>query len=169
MVRAKYIASGFLLISVVLFAFMVPGGPVETRHFGDYPVAVLAAFNIFLTALGIVSLLFATLTLKENRWGAAGSMIAGVCFALVYTLDLTKVFPISPDPMPPLLRKLEIAGLALSLPVLGSSLFLAFRTRPANGGTPRNGWARAYFPAIVMVFLLGLCVVVFATYHAMKK
>mgnify|MGYP000271173637 CR=1 FL=1 len=52
----RHLVALLLALSAINLALMIPGGFVETRDFSAYPASVLAAFNIFLTVLGLGSL-----------------------------------------------------------------------------------------------------------------
>ena len=58
MTLARTLAA-LLFLSAVNLALMIPGGLVETRSFPGYGVATLGAFNVFLTVLGLGSLVLA--------------------------------------------------------------------------------------------------------------
>ena len=55
----RHLVALLLALSAINLALMIPGGFVETRDFSAYPASVLAAFNIFLTVLGLGSLVLA--------------------------------------------------------------------------------------------------------------
>ncbi|TWT81349.1 hypothetical protein CA13_28010 [Planctomycetes bacterium CA13] len=50
-----------LLLSFALLASLVPGGPIQFGDFSHFKPAVLASFNVFLTSLGIASVVAAFL------------------------------------------------------------------------------------------------------------
>lgn len=149
-----------VILSAVNLALMIPGGFVETRTFPGYSVAVLAAFNIFLTGLGIGSLL---LGYRIFRTGHAGitSILAGVAYVAVYVLDLAHIFPIAETPMSPMLATMEWIGTLLGLAVIAVGLRLAIVTdgSAVSGSTP---------PRILLLTLgvVGFLIVVFATLSA---
>jgi len=98
--KNKNIVSALLLLSFVLLAVLVPGGPIETRNFTHINPVILGALNTFLTLLGIVSILLVYFISKEKKWAFIVSAICGISYFLVYALDLGKIFPVSPDSMP---------------------------------------------------------------------
>ena len=68
----RHLVALLLALSAINLALMIPGGFVETRDFSAYPASVLAAFNIFLTVLGLGSLVLAWLTWRGGvRRGGA--------------------------------------------------------------------------------------------------
>lgn len=141
-IRRLFIAL-FLALSAINLALMIPGGFVETRDFSAYPAAVLILFNVFLTALGLGSLLLAW---RTPRGGVRPrlSWVAAWGFAGVYLLDLFAVFPVTPEPMSPLLERLEWAGIALAC-LLGAALV---GVRPA--GARRRGRLRSRGPLLAL-------------------
>lgn len=166
----RYITSTLLLLSAVMLGTLIPGGPIETRNFSHIDPLILGAFNTFLTALGLLSLLLAYFLLSGGKQTAfLTSAFAGVSFLVVYVLDLGRIFPVSPDPMPHALRIIETAGAAISLPLAVISIALA---REVDGnGRNRKHWAftRRYAFVIVPVILIGIAIVAFATYSAMGE
>lgn len=158
--RARLVAV-LLALSAINLALMIPGGFVETRDFRAYSAAVLAGFNIFLTVLGLGSLLLAWATWRSGvrpLW----SWAAAVGFAAVYLLDLLKIFPITPVPMSTLLATLEWLGTALAC-LLGATLI---GTRADATGEGTTGKGRPVALAVVLV-IGGIAIVVFATISAM--
>lgn len=155
------LVAALLVASAVNLALMVPGGLVETRSFPGYGVSTLAAFNVFLTVLGLGSLL-----LGYHLWrgGRAGlwPLLAGIGYVAVYLADLGHVFPISATPMSATLLTLEWIGT-----LLGAALIAAAAARVATG----NGAAAtpARLPAWLLLTLaaLTLAIVLFATVSAM--
>ena len=110
----------FLLLSALNLAAMVPGGLVETRSFPAYPPTVLAAFNLFLSGLGLGSLALAAIVWRRGA-GTIWPLAAGIAYVAVYTLDLAALFPIGAQPMPRLLMTLEAAGVFLAVPVIAAA------------------------------------------------
>lgn len=149
-----------IFLSAVNLVLMVPGGFVETRAFPGYSVAVLAAFNVFLTVLGLGSLVLAYWAYRFGRVGMSAPAF-GAAFAAVYLLDLAHIFPISQVPMSAALYSLEWVGTILGLGtlVLGLRHVLASHAQTqAAGHLP--GWLMAGMGA------LALGIVIFATMSA---
>lgn len=149
-----------VLLSAINLALMVPGGFVETRTFPGYSVAILAAFNVFLTGLGIGSLILGYRIFRTNHAGIF-PIIAGVAFVAVYTLDLAHIFPISAAPMSALLTAMEWIGTFLGLAVITGGL----RQAVIEDGTAEIGAA----PSRALLLVLGIAgfmIVVFATLSA---
>ena len=158
--RTRFVAV-LLALSAINLALMIPGGFVETRDFSAYSAAVLAGFNIFLTVLGLGSLVLAWLTWRGGVrpvWGWA----AAAGFAGVYLLDLLEIFPVTPVPMSTLLETLEWLGTALAC-VLGAALVGA-RSDVVRDGSTGKGRPAALVLALVIG---GIAIVVFATISAM--
>ena len=156
----RHLVALLLALSAINLALMIPGGFVETRDFSAYPASVLAAFNIFLTVLGLGSLVLAWLTWRggvRRVW----SMAAAVGFAATYLLDLFKIFPVTPVPMSSLLETLEWLGTALA--ILLAPAVLTAGSRDAGG---RQGAAIPRGLTIVMG-IAGIGIVIFATIAAM--
>ena len=155
----RHLVALLLALSAINLALMIPGGFVETRDFSAYPASVLAAFNIFLTVLGLGSLVLAWLTWRggvRRVWSTAA-----VGFAATYLLDLFKIFPVTPVPMSSLLETLEWLGTALA--ILLATAVLTAGSRDAGG---RQGAAIPRGLTIVMG-IAGIGIVIFATIAAM--
>ena len=83
----------FLLVTLsLLLTILVPGGPVETRDFSHYSETILTLFNIFLTALGLLSFVVAFLVTKKKRYSIVLSAVFALLYIFVYVLDLFKIF-----------------------------------------------------------------------------
>ena len=161
--QRRHLVALLLALSAINLALMIPGGFVETRDFSAYPASVLAGFNIFLTVLGIGSLVLAWLTWRGGvrrllSWAAA------IGFAGVYLLDLFKIFPVTPVPMSNLLETLEWAGTGLAV-LLGVALLGAEERETAlvsrESSIPR--WLT------IVLAACGIGIVVFATIAAMGR
>tara|TARA_B100000678_G_scaffold283520_1_gene283758 strand:- start:106 stop:588 length:483 start_codon:yes stop_codon:yes gene_type:complete len=149
-----------LALSAINLALMIPGGFVETRDFSAYPASVLAGFNIFLTVLGLGSLVLAWLTWRggvRRVW----SGLAAIGFAAVYLLDLFAIFPVTPVPMSSLLETLEWLGTALAV-LLGAAVLASGRGEGvAQAASVPRGLA-------ILMAIAGLGIVIFATISAMR-
>ena len=155
----RHLLALLLALSAINLALMIPGGFVETRDFSAYPASVLAAFNIFLTVLGLGSLVLAWLTWRggvRRVW----SMAAAVGFAAVYLLDLFEIFPVTPVPMSALLETLEWLGTTLAV-LLGVAVVAAGRGEggPQVAAIPRG--------LALVLGIAGIGIVIFATIAAM--
>ncbi len=155
----RHLVALLLALSAINLALMIPGGFVETRDFSAYPASVLAGFNIFLTVLGLGSLVLAWLTWRggvRRVW----SMAAAVGFAAVYLLDLFAIFPVTPVPMSALLETLEWLGTALAV-LLGVAVLAAGR---GEGGAQVGAIPRG---VALVLGIAGIGIVIFATIAAM--
>lgn len=167
---ARNAAAGLLLLSALMLAVLVPGGPIETRDFSHIEPLVLGAFNAFLTALGLLSLLVPYFILKGSRTAFVISALCGTGYLIVYLLDLARIFPVSPVPMPVALWWIEVAGVLVSIPLIGISIIEAGTSAAYADTTPNVGpFARAHAGLLAMLAVAGICIVVFATYSAMGR
>lgn len=156
-----------LILSGAMLAVLVPGGPIETRNFSHIDPLILGAFNTFLTVLGIGSIFIAFFAYKARRTAFMPSALCGLGYFLVYILDLFRIFPVSPDPMPPALWGIETAGTIVSLPLMAAATWAALGVTSENdnettlSSTKRTMWLG------VPVALIALAIIVFATRAAM--
>lgn len=151
-----------LIASLVTLAWMVPGGPVETRDFSHLEPWVAWGFNIFLTTLVVGSLMLVYFMLKKQKWAFQMTGVVGLAFFLVFTLDLGEIFPVSPDPMSSMLLALEIAGVIFGLLLM----WLAFQS--VRVSDPSYWQSQLQIPGgiillSVALLLFGAYVVYFAT------
>ena len=160
---SRLVVTTLLVASTLNLALMVPGGFVETRDFSAYPSIVLGAFNLFLTVLGLGSLLLAYIVTKAGR-GYGWSALAGLAFVSVYLLDLGRIFPVPSNPMSPLLATLEWIGTGLGAALAFAALALS---RHATANTATAVAPSLPKPVIVGFVLLALIIVAFATKSAM--
>lgn len=117
--RPYFRPAGMLLLLLVLsFISLVPGGPVETRSFTDLGGTVFWGFNAFLILLGICAITSAIGLLRDSKRAAIGAIIAGWGYIFVVLLDLGHVFPATPDPIPMLLGLIEILDAILAAYVI---------------------------------------------------
>ncbi|MEM9214431.1 MAG: hypothetical protein AAGD25_08800 [Cyanobacteria bacterium P01_F01_bin.150] len=117
-VQIKHWIAGLLGISGIALGTLVPGGPIETRSFAHMHPLTLGVFNTFLTTLVLSSLLLVYFVLRSQRWAMLTAASVGLSYLGVYGLDLVKIFPVSPDAMPPALLAIEVLGTVLSLPLM---------------------------------------------------
>jgi hypothetical protein len=158
---SRLVITGLLIASAVNLALMVPGGFIETRDFSAYPAMVLGVFNVFLTVLGLGSLVLAYIIIKIGRaygWG----VLAGLAFVGVYLLDLGRIFPVTPNPMSPLLATLEWIGTGLGVALALSSVALRGAASTETSAKPTLP-----MPVVLGLTLLALTIVAFATKSAM--
>ncbi len=106
---------------------MVPGKLVDTRSFDTLPRWQYNSFNVFLTSLGIVSLVCTggLIAATGNGWVWL-ALALSVFYLLVFLLDLMEVFPVVPDPLPTQLLVMESMCLATSaaMVVLAAALLI---------------------------------------------
>ena len=154
------------LLSALNLTLMVPGGFVETRVFPHYSVAVLAAFNIFLTVLGLGCFILAYAALRHGRTGML-PIVAGLVFVAVYVADLLHIFPVSANPMSTTLTILECIGTLLGVLLVAAgvrSLSLQQPSAQGDGGGVPNGLSRGLLMTLIAI---GVGIVIFATLSAM--
>lgn len=160
MTLARTLAA-LLFLSAVNLALMIPGGLVETRSFPGYGVATLGAFNVFLTVLGLGSLVLAYRVFRSQHAGAMPAL-AGVAYVAVYGLDLARIFPVSAVPMPATLATMEGIGAVLGLATIAAAVRLAFVQR--GNVADRSGLPRGL---LIAMGVAALAIVIFATLSAM--
>lgn len=107
---------------MVLLTILVPGGPVETRGFTHINPKILSVFNVFLTSVGIISLLLIYFVFKNQKWSYLMSFFCGLTYFIIYAIDLGDLSPVSPTAMPLVLFMIEIIGSIVSLPLMYLSL-----------------------------------------------
>jgi hypothetical protein len=161
MPSSRLVISTLLVASALNLALMVPGGFVETRDFSAYPAMVLGAFNVFLTVLGLGSLMLAYWIVKTSK-GNGWAGLAGLAFVGVYLLDLGRIFPAPPNPMSTLLATLEWIGTGLGVALAASSVALRGAANTATSTRPTLPR-----PVLFGLILAALVIVVFATKSAM--
>ena len=107
-----------LLVLVLTFLSLEPWGPIETREFSHLGPAVFWGFNAFLGALLLASFITIPLAWKNRKYAFWMAIILGWMFVIVLSLDLSHVFPTSPDSMGFLLGLIEIIDSILALYVI---------------------------------------------------
>lgn len=108
-----FVFNSFLLVwETLLLIPMIPGKLIDTRDFSDLPKWQYNLFNVFLTSLGIISLVAAVFSLLEVTWTFLLSLVIGCLYAFVFYADLFKIFPVVKDPLPLQLLVLEAIGFA---------------------------------------------------------
>ncbi|MEO0435044.1 MAG: hypothetical protein AAF151_25500 [Cyanobacteria bacterium J06656_5] len=172
--QIKHYVAGLLGISGIALGTLVPGGPIETRSFVHINLLTLGVFNTFLTTLVLGSLLLIYFVLQSKPWAMLTAAGIGVSYLGVYGLDLAKIFPVSPDAMPPALLAIEVVGTILSFPLIALSIqaLQAYKQRTfATIPFPYpNNPHRLQLPKIILAISLGiaaLTIITFATSSAM--
>lgn len=168
--------AAMLGISGIALSTLVPGGPIETRDFSHINPLTLGIFNTFLTILCLGSLLLIYFVLKSERWATVAAAICGLSYLGVYGLDLTEIFPVSPDAMSPALLAIEIFGTVLSLPLLALSVQAMRSRRQRAFAEPLSIHAESLpsfqlLPTLLAISLgaIALGIVVFSTSSAMGR
>ncbi len=164
------ISATLLFISALLLSSMIPGGPVESRDFSHYSPFILAAFNTFLTLLGLASFIIPLLLLRQWRHSGLAATLCGGSYFLVYALDLLQIFPLSVTPMPDLLRWLETLGLILSVPltIIAAGTLHTTETSAADAVSPPR-LSRQRLLIMAALLPAAAAIIVFATLAAMGR
>ncbi|NEP55421.1 MAG: hypothetical protein F6K65_44240 [Moorea sp. SIO3C2] len=170
----KHWLAGLLGISGIALGTLVPGGPIETRSFVHIHPLTLGLFNTFLTTLVLGSLALVYFVLQSKRWAMIAAAVAGVSYLGVYGLDLVKLFPVSPDGMPPALLVIEVLGTVLSFPLLLLSIQAMQASRQVKFAdvpvSQPKSLVHSQLPKIVIAMGLGMValgIITFATSSAM--
>ena len=105
---------------------------------------------------------------KNKPWAWVISALFGVSYFLVYALDLGKIFPVSPDPMPPTLYMIEVLGAIVSVPLI----FFAVRGAMVMGdrqetATIPASYSKQFGYIISCLAIVGIGIIIFATQSAM--
>jgi hypothetical protein len=162
-----YAVASLLVVSVILLGTLIPGGPIENRDFSHISPLKLGAFNVFLTLLGIGSLVIAYFSIGGSKIALITATLCGISFFLVYALDLGKIFPLSPDKMPRTLFWIEVVGLILSIPLTFLSFIYMFTSK--SGAGVNDIQLGTMIMILGVMVLLGIGIVIFATKAAMRK
>ena len=162
-----YTIAGLLVLSAVLLGLLIPGGPIENRNFSHIAPTILGIFNTFLTVLGIASLPLAYFSIGAGNIALIASAVCGISYFLVYALDLTTIFPVSPDKMPRALFIIEVLGFIIAIPLTFFSLY--YLTLPRAGITEMDLSSSTINSIFVVVLIIGIGVIIFATKAAMRK
>jgi len=158
-----------LFLSCCLLSILIPGGPIETRNFSHISLVVLGAFNTFLTTLGMLSILLIYFIFHGRVWAFLLAILCGLGYFLVYALDLLKIFPVSPDPMPYALYIIEMLGLIVSIPLMlyAGKGFYAGENSQEN--IKKIAYSNNFILVAVFLTLASIGIIVFATNAAMSK
>jgi len=158
----RYSIATLLVISGLLLASLIPGGPIETRDFSHINPLVLGLFNLFLTALGLGSFVAAWFLFRGHNL-AWLSLLMGAAYLLVYGIDLLAWFPKTASEMPPALFAIEVAGCVIALPLMVFACALRqSKEAPTASEHPNFGNV-----SITLLALLSVGILVFATLAAM--
>ena len=159
-----------LLLSGLGLSILVPGGPIENRDFSHISPIILALFNSYLTALGVGSFMLAYFCFQRQRWAFKAAVLAGVSYLWVYAIDLARVFPTSPTPMPTALEVVEILGVLLAMPMSIIATRLAC-SQPLSMSTGRAAGGKRALILVsgALLFVLSACIILFATLAAMGR
>jgi hypothetical protein len=160
------IAAAFLLVlSALMLGSLIPGGPIENRNFSHIPAWILACFNVFLTVLGLGSLICAYFVFMGSSIGFVLALICGLSYAFVYIIDLAGWFPKTPDAMPKVLYWVEVIGTVVALPLVVSSIYLIkqFSGEDMGSSSGIDPWL------LVGMVIIGFVIIGFATRAAMNR
>ncbi|MGG4603424.1 hypothetical protein ACLPHM_01390 [Paenalcaligenes sp. Me131] len=146
-------------------ASMIPGGFVEVRDFSRYPAVILGCFNLFLTVLGLGSLVLAYFVYATET-GYTLTAVVGVGYCAVYLADLYRIFPISPVPMSTLLNRLEWLGTLLGIALVVVGIWARLRHDATSDAAQSFSIST---PILLILLFFGLIILAFATRAAMKK
>jgi len=150
-----------LLLSGLTLSSLVPGGPIENRDFSHLSPALLLAFNVFLTGLGLGSFLLIPGVLRRSQQAGKAAFYCGIAYLLVYAADLLGWFPPTQSRMSASLLAVEITGLVLALLLCACALY---RRGARRGKTAVPGMD----PLLVLLLLMAaVTIIAFATWSAM--
>ena len=95
------------------------------------------------------------------------SAFLGVEYFLVYSLDLLRIFPVSPDSMPHVLRWMEVAGIIASFPLISLSIQLVLTLD--NAVRPGIGTFRLeHIRLIFLIALAAIGIITFTTHASIR-
>lgn len=162
----KRLTPYLLGLSAIILGLMIPGGPIENRSFSNLlPIAALT-FNIFLTILGLFSLILIYFLAKKRRWAFITAFVFGILYVVVYLLDLFKIFPVSLDPMSGLLFSMEIIGTIVGVFLVIIS-YLSIPSASKKKQKRKNETILVIVVALLLI--IGTIIVSFATNSALEK
>lgn len=153
-----------LFTSFLLLSSLIPGGPIETRSFSHIDSEVLFAFNTFLTLLALGSAITALLVWKRLQYAYVLSAFFAISYFTVYALDLTTVFPVSPDSMPTALLTIEVVGIVISIPLFLLSIKEILQKKEPSLTPQINSKTLALTGLILLP--IGTFIIIFATFSA---
>lgn len=163
MEHSKFI-SILLIGSAINLTMMIPGGFIESRDFSHIHPLILGGFNIFLTLLGMLSLFIPYLFYKRDKRAGVLSFICGLAYFIVYLIDIVKIFPTSPTPMPVALLALEVLGVLLAIPLM---ILVLLTPNTMKSDTVVMG--KAFYRLIGIALIISLGIIIFATKSAMTS
>jgi hypothetical protein len=113
-----------LVWKVLLLIPMVPGKLIDTRDFSSLPRWQYNWFNVFLTSLGLSSLVVAGFAVTGNSWVFLPALVLALLYIIACFLDLFEIFPVVKDKLPVQLLILEAvvlgsAGVLLVISITG--------------------------------------------------
>jgi hypothetical protein len=116
--------AALLVWKVLLLIPMVPGKLIDTRNFSSLPRWQYNWFNVFLTSLGLASLVVAGFAVTGNSWVFLPALVLALLYIIVCFLDLFEIFPVVKDKLPVQLLILEAiilgsAGVLLVISITG--------------------------------------------------
>jgi hypothetical protein len=116
--------AALLVWKVLLLIPMVPGKLIDTRDFSSLPRWQYNWFNVFLTSLGLASLVVAGFAVTGNSWVFLPALVLALLYIIVCFLDLFEIFPVVKDKLPVQLLILEAivlgsAGVLLVISITG--------------------------------------------------
>jgi hypothetical protein len=97
---------------------------IDTRDFSSLPRWQYNWFNVFLTSLGLASLVVAGFAVTGNSWVFLPALVLALLYIIVCFLDLFEIFPVVKDKLPVQLLILEAivlgsAGVLLVISIAG--------------------------------------------------
>lgn len=167
LINYKKSISILLLLSCGLLGVLVPGGSVETRDFSHINPFTLGCFNTFLTLLVMISVLIVYYLLQEINWSYLVAAICGLSYFVVYALDLAKIFPVSPAPMPQTLFIIEVIGLIVSLPIMFLSIKELSFADSLHEQKAQKIYSQSFVYFALLLSIASLVIIIFATKSAM--
>lgn len=154
----------WLIVSAVLLATLIPGGPVENRDFSHIHPVILSAFNVFLTVLNLGSFALAYFAYHRHNWSLRTSFFVATAYFAVYAIDLAQIFPQSPTPMSFALALIEVLGMTAAVPLMFSA-----RTASTAQSAPVTENKSFRTSLVAAMVALGIGIVWFATDAAMNS
>lgn len=152
-----------LFVSAINLTLMIPGGFIESRDFSHINPMILGGFNVFLTTLGMVSLFLIYFNRRNHTWARRISLLCGLSYLFVYVIDVLKIFPQSPTPMPLSLLILEILGIALAIPLA----YFSYVESNTKENMQSHAHQRNITWLLVLAIIISIVIIIFATKSAM--
>lgn len=155
-----------LILSLLVLAPMIPGGPVENRTFPDMPVAVATSYNILIVIVGLATIPLAILTRRASRLWASFALVDALGFLGIYGFDLAHVFPGGPA-MGAKLIVFESMGVLVAAALAVSAARDLSRPDAVTGQTTPVLSASMVLGLAAVCLLVGGVAVYFGTVHAL--